>query len=96
MSEADKVKAQYIKKSTLEWCDLWNELGFEKDRAGRWFAGESSPDWVSDFLINHRYPSRAYPHSHSKPILTQKFAKLLCEKDPKLAVKLKVGVIDGE
>lgn len=85
------MKATYIKKSTLEWKNLWTDLGLEKDSGGRWYAGSNSPEWVQEYCEQFRTPSRAWPHSHSKPLLTQKFAKLLCEKDPELAVKLGVA-----
>jgi hypothetical protein len=83
--------AAYIKKSTLDFPDLWNELGLSKDNGGRWYAGKASPAFVREYCAGFRTPSRSWPMSHAKPLLTQKFAKFLCEADPALAVKLGVG-----
>lgn len=85
-------QAQYISKATLKWPNLWNDLGLTRDNGGRWYAGKESPAWIREYCEQFRTPSRAYPHSHSKPLLTQKFARLLCEKDPELAVKLGVAI----
>ena len=83
--------ATYIKKSTLSFPDLWNEMGMEKDKGGRWESGENTPDWAREYLKGYRTPSRSWPMSHAKALLSQKFAKLLTEKDPKLAIKLGVA-----
>lgn len=83
--------ATYIKGTTLDWSDLWNHLGLSKDKGGRWYAGSDSPEWIQEYCSQYRTPSRAFPFSHAKPLLTQKFAKLLTEKDPELAIKLQVA-----
>ena len=85
------MKATYIKGSTLEWKNIWADLGMERDNGGRWTTGENSPDFLKEYCAQFRTPSRAWPQSHAKPLLTQKFAKLLCEKDPSLAIALGVA-----
>lgn len=83
--------ATYIKKATLSWPDLWNELGLTKDTGGRWCAGANAPQFVRDYVASFRTPSRAWPMSHAKPLLTAKFAKHLTEVAPEIAVKCGVA-----
>ena len=90
------MKAVYIKGATLQWADLWDSLGLSRDKGGRWYAGDKSPKWVQEYCSQYRTPSRAFPHSHAKALLTQKFAKLLCEKDAELAVALKIATEEKE
>ena len=85
------LKVEYIKKSTLSFPDLWEHFGMERDNAGRWFPSEASKDYLKDYLSGHRSPSRAYPHSYSKALLSQRFSKLVTKKDPLLAVKLGIA-----
>lgn len=85
------MKAEYIKRTKLNWPALWNDLGMERDSADRWYPGTDTPEWVSDYLTEFRSPSRAHPKSYAQALLTQKFAKLLAEKDPELAVALGVA-----
>ena len=82
---------EHIKGAHLDWPDLWNALGLTRDKGGRWYAGEESPEYVRAYCSHYRTPSRAWPFSHAKPLLTQKFAKKLVENDPALAVKLRVA-----
>lgn len=85
-----ELKAKHIKGATLSWPDLWNELGCEKDNGGRWYAETGTAGaYVSD--NGYRTPSRSWPFSHARPLLTQKFAKYLTEQDPALAIKLGVA-----
>jgi len=91
-----ELQAAHKKGAKLKWSDLWNELGMERDRAGRWYPGEDSPEYVRDYLDGYRGPSRAYPKSYATALLTAKFAKKLCEFDPDLAVRLKIGRRVGE
>lgn len=86
------ITAQYIKGATLDWSDVWGDLGLSRDNGGRWYAGNSCPDYVIEYCAQFLTPSRAWPPSRAKPLLTQKFAKLLCEKDPELAIKLKIAI----
>ncbi len=83
--------ATYIKQSKLEWSDLWTYFGMSKDNGGRWFPTDETPDYVHEFLEDYRTPSRHWPYSYAKAMLTQKFAKLVIEKDPELAIKLGVA-----
>ena len=73
---------------TLEWPDLWNHLGMERDKGGRWYPGDSTPDSIKDYLSKYRSPSRAWPQSYAKPLLTMKFAKWLREHEPDLYEKI--------
>ena len=84
--------ATYIKKSTISFSDLWTSFSMSKDKGGRWDATSNTPEWVKKYLTFYRAPSRAWPESHSKAMLSQKFAKALCENDPALAVKLGVAL----
>ena len=88
-----KMKAEYIKKATLSFPNLWSDLGLSKDNGGRWFAGTGSPEFVREYCSHYRTPSRAWPMSHAKPLLSQKFAQALCENMPELAIKCGVGVV---
>lgn len=72
-------------KNQLDWPDLWNHLGMTKDKGDRWYPGDDTPKWVADYLSGYRSPSRAYPYSYAKPLLTKKFAKVLAETDEVLA-----------
>ena len=81
----------YIKGTKLEWPDLWNALGMERDKGERWYPSESTPQSVQDYLSGYRAPSRAYPRSYATPLLTAKFAKYLTEHEPALAIKLGVA-----
>jgi hypothetical protein len=85
--------ATYIKKSTLGWADLWGCFGMEKDAGGRWYPTSETQGYVKGFLEYYRSPSHAWPHSYSKPMLSQKFAKLVVKNEPKLAVKLGIAEV---
>lgn len=93
MSESKStVRAIYIKKATLEWPDIWGELSFKKDNGGRWYASDDTPESVREYVEgNFRSPSRAWPYSYAKPLLTQKFAKFLTENEPTIAIKCGVA-----
>lgn len=83
--------ATYIKGATLEWPNIWNEFGMHKDNGGRWYPSESTQDYVVEFLKDIRSPSRSFPNSYASAMLRQKFAKLVCEKEPELAVKIGIA-----
>lgn len=71
-------------KLTLSWPDLFTIM--KKDNGGRWYA--THPSAVAYITENgYRSPSRAWPHSHSKPLLTRKFAKWLMINDSDLAAQ---------
>jgi len=69
-------------KNTLNWSDL-HRLG-DFDNANRFTA-------INDIAIEYieiggyRTPSRAWPYSHAKPLLTKKFAKWLINNHPEFA-----------
>jgi len=84
--------AQYKKGATLSWRDLWIHLGLIKDNAGRWYPGDDTPQPIAEYCYQYRSPSRAWPLSYAKPLLTTKFAKWLTRELPELAIKL--GVAD--
>lgn len=83
--------ATYIKKATLDFPDLWKHFGMTKDNGGRFFPTENTQDYVQEYLSDKRTPSRSWPLSYAKSMLTQKFAKLVVEKEPELAIKLKIA-----
>lgn len=75
-------------KLVLEWPDLFEMM--HRDNAGRWYPDEGSVAEQYLGLHGYRSPSRAYPHSYSKPLLTRKFAKWLTEHHPAIARKYKL------
>lgn len=86
-----KNTIKYIPKSTLGWKNLWTDFSMSKDNGGRWHPSDNTQEYVKEYLKGHRSPSRAWPNSYAKPLLTQKFAKLVVEKEPELAVKLGIA-----
>lgn len=72
-------------KTNLEWADLFSMMS--KDSGGRWYAQEGTPAAQYINENGYRSPSRAWPHSHSKPLLTKKFAKWLIVNHPETAKK---------
>lgn len=71
-------------KTELTWPDLF--ILCERDNGGRWYAAdEDCAKYIQE--NGYRTPSRAWPHSHSKPLLTKKFAKWLCVNAPEKAEK---------
>lgn len=85
------TQATYIKRATLAFPDIWENNLLSKDKGGRWNICEDTPEFVKTFLAGYRSPSRSWPHSYSKALLSQKFAKLLTEYDPDLAIELGVA-----
>ena len=67
-------------KKNLTWQDLFTTM--RRDRGGRWYAAEGSAaaEYIAD--NGYRMPSRAWPHSHSRPLLTAKFARWLVANHP--------------
>lgn len=83
--------ATYIKKSKLAFPQLYQDIGMIKDKAGRWYPSENTPECVNEYLNYIRSPSRALPNSYATALLTQKFAKYLTEHAPELAIKLRIA-----
>ncbi len=83
--------ATYKKSTTLSWPDLWNRFGMSKDKGGRWYPGESTQEYVREFLDGIRTPSRSWPNSYASAMLRQKFAKLVVEHEPVLAIELGIA-----
>jgi hypothetical protein len=73
-------------KTTLDWSDLFTMMS--RDNGGRWEAKEGTPAAEYIALGGYRSPSRQWPHSHSKPLLTKKFAKWLKENHLDYATQL--------
>lgn len=67
-------------KTTLTWNDLFEMM--ERDNGGRWYPIEGTPAVEYIQLNSYRSPSRHWPHSYSKPLLTTKFAKWLITNHP--------------
>jgi len=84
-------EVQYIKTSTLVWKDIWTHFGMNRDNGGRYFPGEKTQDYVCEYLGHIRTPSRSWPNSYAKAMLTQKFAKLVVKHEPALALKLGIA-----
>lgn len=60
----------------------------EQDNGGRWYPKKGTP---ADQYINengYRTPSRAWPYSYAKPLMTKKFAKWLRTNHPEEADRL--------
>ena len=72
-------------KDTLTWSDLFDMM--QRDKGGRWHAIAGTPADEYIKLNGYRTPSRAWRHSHSKPLLTKKFAKWLKTNHPEYASK---------
>lgn len=87
---------KYIPKSTLQWPHLWQYFGMEKDNGGRWYPTESTEKYVVEFLDTIRAPSRSWPDSYAHAMLRQKFAKLVVENEPELALKLGIAQKEKE
>ena len=85
---------KYISKAKITWNQL-KELGMSRDKGGRWFPSAKTPTWVAEYLEGYRTPSRAWPNSYATALMSQKFAKLLVEKAPALAVALNVAEGEG-
>lgn len=69
-------------KTTLTWKDLRSLGNF--DSKNRFDATHhAAVEYIN--LGGYRTPSRAWPHSHSKPLMTAKFAKWLKVNHPDIA-----------
>jgi hypothetical protein len=67
--------------NVLTWKDLFTMMS--RDSGGRWTANAGTPAAKYIHENGYRTPSRAWPHSHSKPLLTKKFAKWLASQETK-------------
>jgi hypothetical protein len=67
--------------NVLTWKDLFTMMS--SDSGGRWTANAGTPAAKYIDENGYRTPSRAWPHSHSKPLLTKKFAKWLAAQETK-------------
>ena len=72
-------------KKTLKWRDLFKIM--DRDNAGRWYSDNDAADEYID-LKKYRWPSRNWPYSHARALMTQKFAKWLVENHPAEALAL--------
>ncbi len=90
-SKLEAVKAVYLPKSGLDTKQLFVHLGMKKDNGGRIEPSSATPEFVKQYLSNYRYPSRAFPLSYFRALLTEKFAKYLCNESPEMAVRLGVA-----
>lgn len=72
-------------KNTLEWRDLFKIM--DRDKAGRWYSDNDAADEYID-LHNYRWPSRKWPYSHARALMTKKYAKWLVENHPSEALAL--------
>ena len=67
--------------NVLTWKDLFTMMS--RDSGGRWTANAGTPAAKYIDENGYRTPSLAWPHSHSKPLLTKKFAKWLASQETK-------------
>ena len=81
---------EHIPKSSLSWSHL-SKLGLYRQRGDCIEPSASTPEWVIDYLSSIRSPSRRWPFSYAKAVMTAKFARFLVSRDPALALKLGVG-----
>lgn len=59
--------------------DLREADAIRFDSAGRAYPNPCKPYWRYIYSNGYRPPSRAYPYSYMKPLMTKKFAKWLME-----------------
>lgn len=75
---------------TLDWSHL-RRLG-RNDNGGRWHPTDDvAKEYIE--LMGYRSPSRAWPQSYARPLMTAKFIKWARENHPEFLAKL--GVNDG-
>lgn len=90
INTATKIKTT---QPTLVWSDLFTMM--ERDNGGRWTAKAGTP--AAEYINSNGYrtPSRAWPHSHSHPLLTKKFAKWLQANHPVTAATYDLRPLTG-
>lgn len=72
----------------LAWPDVWKHSLLKKDNGDRWQITEGTPKIVRVYLEHIRQPSRSYPQSYARALLTSKFANYVVNNDPSLASDL--------
>lgn len=89
----NQMKTQYIRHSQIDWEDARSHFGLVKAGSKKaWRPGPATPFYVKEFLKDYKDPEDSYPGSYMRAMTTCKFAKLLSEKDPVLAVKLLIAM----
>jgi len=76
-------------RQNIDWEDLF-EMCY-RDKGGRWFPNDDTPAAEYVEQNGYRTPSRAWPYSYVKPLLTRKFAKWLREHHPAYADQLNLA-----
>jgi hypothetical protein len=84
------MRIEHIPKTSLEWKDL-SEIGMYRTRGECIEPSRKTPVWVTDYLSNIRSPSRQWPWSYAKALQSQKFAQVMVDHDPALAVRLAIA-----
>jgi hypothetical protein len=56
-----------------------------RDSAGRWYP---THEITEKYCTGYRSPSRAWPHSYAKAVLTTKFAKWAATEHPDFAKQM--------
>ena len=81
---------EHIQNASLDWRHL-SELGMHRTRGDCIEPTKNTPAWVVNYLDNIRSPSRKWPFSYARALQTQKFARVVIENDPHLALQLKIA-----
>lgn len=84
------MTVEHIPKAALGWQQL-GELGMHRTRGDCIEPTRKTPAWVADYLRGIRSPSRQWPWSYAKALQTQKFAQVVVDHDPALAVRLAIA-----
>ena len=84
------MRIEHVPKSSLGWKHL-SELGMYRTRGDCIEPSLQTPTYVTDYLSNIRSPSHRWPYSYAKALQTQKFAQVMVDHDPALAVRLEIA-----
>jgi hypothetical protein len=84
------MTVEHIQDASLDWRDL-SKLGMQRRRGDCIEPTKNTPTWVVAYLDNIRSPSRKWPFSYARALQTQKFARVVIENDPHLALQLKIA-----
>jgi|GEM_PF-3358100 len=82
---------KYISRTKIDIKDALVSFALFRDNAGRFWPSQNTQFYVTNYLENFRQPSRNWPYSYLKALTTQKFAKVVVENEPDLAVKLRIA-----